>query len=161
MCHFMLPTSVDATWTLNMFPTRLPVKYSATLFSCLKTKQKMQKIHVSNPWYYTLYVFVLLKCSFLHLSLCLGKLWSWQVNDIPVSDRAWFMETVQYRHPSETLQYCTFSLFLPACYSPPPPSSLDLYSSNWGSEATLEHALFSSLESAPVTAVKSQASACS
>lgn len=62
----------------------------------------------------------------------LGKRLSWQVSDILVSDRTWFMETVQHYHPSEIQKYCTFSFSLPACYSPPPVLSPDLYSCDGG-----------------------------
>lgn len=64
MCHFMLPTSVDATWTLNMFPAPLPPLNTVPPISLTLDKTKNVKDPCASPSYYTLYVFVLFKVLF-------------------------------------------------------------------------------------------------
>lgn len=60
----MLPTSVDATWTLNTFPTPLPPLNTVLPISLALDKTKNVKDPCASPLHYTLYVFVLFKVLF-------------------------------------------------------------------------------------------------
>lgn len=137
MCHSV---AVVCGYGLNLhaYPTILaPVNCIASSFPSFKEK-KLWRICscvrlVSAYLPSILCIFVHFKAlSFAFVFKSRGKLLSWQVSDSLVSDRAWSMETVQYHHPSETLQHCTFTVSPPVCYSPPPALCLDLYSCNWG-----------------------------
>lgn len=92
--------------------------------------------------------------------MSLGKMSSWQVSDILVSDRTWLMQTVRYYNPSDSESFCLLR-FLPHPVIPLLHFSPLIYIPAAEVRGHNRAPLFSSLESAPVTAVKSQASAAS
>ena len=95
------------------------------------------------------------------MSWKVARLDKWAISRCPIGRDWWILCNVTI-HQRRWKTVASASLSLAACYSPPPALSFwSIFLGPGGSEVTLEHVLLSSLESAPVTTVKSQASEAS
>lgn len=124
-----LPSFVDVPWALNTLPQSPSPLSSLTVLPPISLSSENTARCV--------YLCCFFKISFFAFVFYWKKIVALTSERCPpcqIGRDLWKLR--HHRHQSETLQHCTSCLSPVAFYSPPPPFLLDLYSSNWGSEAT-------------------------